>query len=74
MKPVAVGEAQEDLPHLADLALEALDRIGIVDVQALEGAAEAVGHHQQGRLVQVRKQEQQEVLVAEVFQQAAARV
>ena len=66
MKPVAVREAQEDLEVLPDRALEALDRLRIVDLELLERMHEPIGEHQQRGLLEVRDQEQQEVLVAKL--------
>ena len=71
-----MGEAQEALEAGADRALEAAHarRIGMTDLQALERLDQALGEHQQRRLLEVRDQEQQEVLVAELRQHAALAV
>ena len=73
VKPVAVREAQEHLEVLADHALEAAHRVGVLDVEPVERFHQAVGKHQQRRFLQVRDQEQQEVLMAELGEHAASR-
>ena len=69
-----MGEAQEALEAGADPALEAAHARRVGDVQALERFDQALGEHQQRCLLEVRDQEQQEVLVAELRQHAALAV
>ena len=71
VEPVAVREAQERRIAAADRALELLDAFGVGDVQALQRIDQPVGEHQQRGLLEVRDQEQHEVLVAELRQHAA---
>ena len=59
-------EAQEHFHHLADGALELLHRLGVADGQPVHRHRELIGHRQQRGLVEMRDQEQQEVLVAEL--------
>jgi hypothetical protein len=63
-------EAQEHFHHLSDGPLEGLDRFGIADDQAVHRDGEFVGDRQHRSLVKVPYQKQQEILVAELGQQA----
>ena len=71
VEPVAVREAQEAGEAVADGALEAADAVGVGNVQVLQRLGQPVAEHQQRRLLEMRDQEQQEMLVAELRQHAA---
>src|SRR5689334_19705617 len=70
VKPVAVGEAQENLRGLADAALEVADRLGKADIESIERNHEPVRKHQQRRLVEMRDQAQQKILMPELSEHA----
>src|SRR4030095_1766977 len=70
VKPVPVREPQENLQQLADRALESPDGVRIADFEPVERVHHAIRKHEQRRLVDVRNQEEQEVLMAKLAQQA----
>ena len=59
---------------MADRALELLDRFGIADVELVERVDHAVGEHQERGLVEMRNQEQQEILMPELSEQPAVAI
>ena len=63
-------EAQEDLHRRADGALELAHRFQVADLEPVHRDGELVRHREQRGAVEVRDQEQQEVLVPELPEHA----
>ena len=68
VEPIAVREAQEDFLDVADAALERPYRFDVADVHLRHRDHESIAQHQQRRLLKMRNQAEQEVLVPELAQ------
>ena len=69
-----MGEAKEYFQQAPDLGAESPHRFLLLEIKTRHGLHQAVGHHQQGRLVHVRDQRQQEELMTELAENPALRI
>ena len=70
-EPVALREAHERFLQAIRLASECDGRPGAPHFQLLDGGDQAIGQHQQCRLVEMTDEEEQEILMAELAEQSA---
>ena len=74
VEPVAVGKAEKGCHRAADGALEPLDRLDVPEVEPAQRHHQAIGQHQQRRLVEVGQQAEDEVLPLELALHAGLRI